>query len=214
MFNHQLSGLKLWKKNKDLVFTAANGEFAHMLGFNNPSQMMGKTDYDIPSRFADCAEIFRKNDLDVMQNHKTMKFLEIQQDAKNNWLVLFVVKSPCIENKNIIGTEGYCVDITSSFHKLNHSLIEPKSHLIDSTIPYLTKRETECLFLLLRGKTAREIGSILFLSHRTVEGRIEKIRFKFNCQTKSELISFALEQGYGSIIPESFFNQQLSLFLE
>lgn len=74
---------------------------------------------------------------------------------------------------------------------------------------HLSSRESECLFYLLRGKTAKQIARLLNLSPKTVEHYIENIKLKFQCQTKSELISKAIEQGFTNIIPKSIVFEQL-----
>ncbi len=52
----------------------------------------------------------------------------------------------------------------------------------------LTLRQFECCVLLLKGKTAKEIGVSLKLSARTVEYYLDIIKTKLNCKKKSELI--------------------------
>jgi len=52
----------------------------------------------------------------------------------------------------------------------------------------LTDRQLECCLLLLKGKTAKEIGISLNLSTRTVEYYFEIIKTKLDCKNKSELI--------------------------
>lgn len=51
-----------------------------------------------------------------------------------------------------------------------------------------TKREMECIALLLSGKTAVEIAKAQHLSPRTIEHRIEALKDKLDCPTKSALI--------------------------
>lgn len=53
----------------------------------------------------------------------------------------------------------------------------------------ITEREKECIKFILLGKTAPEIAKMLYLSKRTIEHRIESIKAKLQCKTKSELIS-------------------------
>ncbi len=67
----------------------------------------------------------------------------------------------------------------------------------------LTRRQSECLFFLLRGKAAKDIGRILKISPRTVEEYIEQLKIKFNCYRKSELICAAIEKGFMNNIPKS-----------
>ena len=52
-----------------------------------------------------------------------------------------------------------------------------------------TDRELECIKLLPGGKTAREMATLLHLSVRTIEHRLEKLKEKLNCKSKSELIA-------------------------
>jgi DNA-binding CsgD family transcriptional regulator len=53
---------------------------------------------------------------------------------------------------------------------------------------YFTKREAECMVLLLRGKTINSVANILKLSPRTVEYYIKNMKSKLGCRTKFELI--------------------------
>lgn len=52
-----------------------------------------------------------------------------------------------------------------------------------------TKRDLDCIKLLVKGKTAVEIAKLLHLSVRTIEHRFERLKDKLLCQTKSELIT-------------------------
>ena len=51
-----------------------------------------------------------------------------------------------------------------------------------------SKREVDCIFCLLSGKTAREAADILTLSVRTVENYIDTIKTKLDCYRKSEVL--------------------------
>ena len=53
---------------------------------------------------------------------------------------------------------------------------------------YFTKREAECMVLLLKGKTINSVASMLNLSPRTVEYYIKNMKSKLGCRTKFELI--------------------------
>lgn len=58
----------------------------------------------------------------------------------------------------------------------------------DQSVSGLSLKESKCLYYVLRGKSAREIGEILFISTRTVEGHIANAKDKLQCKTRSELI--------------------------
>lgn len=53
---------------------------------------------------------------------------------------------------------------------------------------YFTRRESECMLWLLRGKTINGVALVLKLSPRTVEYYIKNMKNKLGCRTKFELI--------------------------
>jgi DNA-binding CsgD family transcriptional regulator len=55
----------------------------------------------------------------------------------------------------------------------------------------LSRREAECLILLLRGRTAVEIGNLLNISSKTSESYMEKIKNKLCCSNRAELFDKA-----------------------
>ncbi len=61
----------------------------------------------------------------------------------------------------------------------------------------LTSKQLGCIIYLIEGKTAKEIAKILRISYRTVEGHINKLKIRFNCNTKNQLISKLLKNGLG-----------------
>jgi DNA-binding CsgD family transcriptional regulator len=54
----------------------------------------------------------------------------------------------------------------------------------------LTSRDFDCIKHLIKGKTAAEISKLLHLSARTIEHRIERLKEKLHCETKSELVAY------------------------
>lgn len=50
-----------------------------------------------------------------------------------------------------------------------------------------TVRELECIKEFLNGKTAREIAQALHLSNRTIEHRLDNLKDKLDCNSRSEL---------------------------
>ena len=127
------------------------------------------------------------------------------------------------ENDIVQGIFAYCFDLTTAINKLSNlsgaelwanddKLITNKANIghkykkID-----ITERQAECLFFLLRGKTAKEIAKFLNISPRTVEDYIEMLKLKFSCQTKNELVTAALERGLFNMIPKKILETQLLL---
>lgn len=67
-----------------------------------------------------------------------------------------------------------------------------KFSIVEAVKLGLTKRETECLLLLLEGKINKEIANLLKIGVRTVESYIDNIKKKLGCNNKSGIISKAV----------------------
>ncbi len=62
----------------------------------------------------------------------------------------------------------------------------------------LTDREAQVLRLICEGKSTKEIGSLLYLSFRTIQHHRANIKRKLNLKTTSDLMKYALRQGLAS----------------
>lgn len=150
--------------------------------------------------------------------------LDIHRFADNNVWTCISKKAPLKDDKrNIAG----CINQMSELNipaltKLGINLIKENTKKFNNQsnslllsaenhCPYkLSKRESECLFYLLRGSTAKETAKILEISSKTVEYYIENLKNKFTACTRAELISKAIEEGYLTIIPLSVLPNNLS----
>lgn len=59
-----------------------------------------------------------------------------------------------------------------------------------------TPRETAVLRLVAQGMTNREIGQVLSISHRTVQGHLANLYGKLNVNTRTEAVTEALRLGW------------------
>lgn len=64
----------------------------------------------------------------------------------------------------------------------------------------LTHRELDCLRLLIRGYTAKEIAYALGISFRTVETHLENLKSKTGIAHKSKLIKFIFENEFENLL--------------
>lgn len=69
------------------------------------------------------------------------------------------------------------------------------SHRQPDNAEQLTQRQREILQLLIEGHSAKEIGSILNLSPRTVEFHKYSLMSKLNLKTISALVQYAIKHG-------------------
>jgi DNA-binding NarL/FixJ family response regulator len=59
----------------------------------------------------------------------------------------------------------------------------------------LSARESDVLTLVARGRTDRQIGTELFISHRTVERHVSNILAKLDAHTRAEVAAIAHRDG-------------------
>lgn len=72
----------------------------------------------------------------------------------------------------------------------NYSLGEP----FDNT--YFTKREAECMVLILHGHTNIQVARLLNLSSRTIEFYIKNMRHKTGCLSKAHLMNCIAQTNF------------------
>jgi len=63
----------------------------------------------------------------------------------------------------------------------------------------LSNREIQVLKLLAEGKSSKEIAALLFIGIRTVHSHRRNINIKLNARKHSELVRYAIQQGYISV---------------
>ena len=224
MFN-QLPGC--WGcKDKDSVYVYANTEFSKIIGVDHHLDCVGITDFDIPSPPVECAEYFQEQDNLVITTGNRIRVLDIHPYADGNWRAHLFTKTPWKNEQNdIIGTIFSGVELKdTAILEVGHWICraaglnkkEQASFNLDihNQPINLNTRESEVLFLLLYGKKPQYIARVLGISVKTVENHVLHLRDKFNAKSKSELLEHALDLGFGSHIPESMLNRQLSVILK
>jgi DNA-binding NarL/FixJ family response regulator len=69
------------------------------------------------------------------------------------------------------------------------------SKLEDENVESLTPRETEVLTHIVQGYTNRQIGEVLNISVRTVEGHRANLSGKLGLQSRVDLVRYARDHG-------------------
>lgn len=208
----------------------------------NGNSIVGKTDFDL--FLEEVADIFRKNDLEVMHNDCVLIKEEVTCLANGDKLIQLSTKKALYDEKaRIIGVIGNTIDISefkkiktditdcakdkfifntkSAFEAIQYrksgtkkSFIRKNIYVINQhkKIIHLTPRQTECLFFIIMGKTAKIIAKILDISPRTAEEHIDQLKCKFRCSSKNELIEIAIANGFLETINSTIENDLGRLF--
>ncbi len=206
-----------------------NRAYADLVGvLDKPRDyLIGKTVADMHCRAAQCAAIFWEEDALVKRTKKMVRVLNSLQMADGLWKILQIDKQPVLNEEgnveaiifNLIDqSANHIIDLALSIAKTNkseHTI--PNGILINlSDIPDkidLKPKESECLFYLIRGFSYKEIAKIQNIAYRTVVDHIERLKLKFNAATTADLINRALAAGYPGSVPQSYFEQQISVIL-
>ena len=213
-------------KDLNSVFVYANDAYAKLIGFTQSNQCIGLSDSQMPSPTSRCAADFVRQDRYVIENKAQLKILDIHPYPDGSWRAHIFTKTPWLDdNGQVQGTIFYGQELSNTaILEVSHWIcratgLTSNETLAGDTPPTstlsskLTSRESEALFLLLYGKKPSYIAKIMKISIKTLESYVVRLRHKFGAHSKAHLIDLALEQGYGSYIPETLLKTQISVAL-
>lgn len=194
-----------------------NEKGCRMLGIRDPSSLWSNPlpDHLLPCPLSELHREFFEEDQLALKTEREQQFLGQYCYNGNDWRTIFYSKAPRY-------TEGKLVGLTTIIHDIGNTPLAPVSlRLLHMTNPgkkqfgyllrddyhelNLSKRQSEVLFFLIRGKTSKEIAEFLDVSQRTVETHVEYIKFKLSLETKADIIAFCVDNGYANMIPRSIF---------
>lgn len=165
----------VFTKNLHSEYLGCNQYFAQLLGLRSCLDVVGKTDFDFHWATSH-ANLYRERDLQVFAGYPLINFIESHPLPNGKIISVNVNKIPIYDN------HGNVKGLTCQFQSLPPSTSDIK----------LTAIQTECLYYLTQGFTAKEIAKKMFLSNRTIEFYLAILKNKLNCRNKAELIAKAL----------------------
>ena len=101
----------LFWKDEHSTFLGCNRVFAKQAGFNNPDEIIGKTDYDLPWDRKN-SDIYILDDQQVIRSQQPKLNIEEIMQVNNHRSVLLTSKVPLIKQGKTIGIIGIFQDIT------------------------------------------------------------------------------------------------------
>lgn len=216
---NQLPGCIGWK-DVTLKYQGANTNLLNAMQLDRQEELVGLNDQQLGLNSKQANAQFKQQDLRVLQGQS----LEIihQLESPGDGKTYLLQKNPLRDERNkIIGLIYQCIPWTQpellQLLKSVDQRYQPSQavsadyHVDENQNPLkLSKRELECLFLLLRGQTAQQTADILKLSRRTIESYLDNIKTKFGCFNKSELLIKAITLGYQNHLPKSLLDKDLT----
>ncbi|MBI2786895.1 MAG: hypothetical protein HYX60_11595 [Legionella longbeachae] len=196
-------------KTRESIFTHTNDATARLAGYKTAEELIGKTDYDVKCDAQKYADLFRAQDREAF-NLGMLNTIDIMKYCDAGLKILFTSRKTFQTQNGLTHLCSTAIElppmILGEVYKNNFIFGKTGSFQIINEIKkeeiHLSRRETQCIFFLLRGRSAKETASILNLSYKTVEDHIEKIKCKLNCSKKSELFDKAFHLGIHQYIPQ------------
>jgi len=103
----------IYWKDTHSVYLGCNTLFANLVGFENPKQLIGKTDYDLDwQSTGHTAESFQKDDKATMAGRIVANKEEILSLPNGKSLITIVSKRPIIDRGMVVGVIGLFTDVT------------------------------------------------------------------------------------------------------
>lgn len=212
-------------KDLNSNYSIITNDYARLLGWKDSDQCEGLTDFDIPCQAVEAAPQFVLLDQKAVKNDAGILSLYVC-NYSNGLKVLLSSKKPIFNEQGVItGIFGQVTDVSqSNIFQWIVSLKNSDKRMVEysnnsniyiinseqSPLP-LTKRQQSCLFLLIRGKTTKEIGAILNLSPRTIEEHISALKIKLDCFNKSQLIEKAIDTSFVNFVPMDMLERKINL---
>ena len=140
-------------KDREGKFLGCNKQFARAAGFENPSQVLGKTDFEITSS-SGLAETYRADDQDVLDHGQPKKHI-VEQTSVGNGSVrwLETTKIPLRgDDGQVYGVLGVFEDITE--RRQGVEILEQERNLLRTlidTLPssvYIYIKDFECRYVI------------------------------------------------------------------
>ena len=186
--------------NTDGRVKLMNESLANIYDLESPQQALGKNIFDFSAK--ETAEKIHHNDVLVMKKEENFFSEETVVNKLDEESIPFLsLKYPWYNEQNkVCGLLGMSIALeqhprASSLNTItNFGFLAPNKTANNNALNSLSKRELEIMKFLVRGNSAKQIATLLYLSVRTVEHHIANIKAKTNISSKYELANVFFDQ--------------------
>ena len=149
-------GVVFWK-NYNLVYLGCNRNFSSGAGLENPSEIVGKTDYELPWRKTE-ADAYRADDQQVMKSSvPKLHIIETQLQSDGSILWFDTNKIPLFDQEHkVIGILGVSNDITQ-LKEVEQKLRQAQHYLEDQVEERTKELKSANISLRINEKKFREL---------------------------------------------------------
>jgi DNA-binding CsgD family transcriptional regulator len=207
-----------WKffvvKNSDSQAVALSSNYAYCCGYQKPDDFLGLDDRALKCPAICLADTFLQEDKDLLKTAKNCVSLLI---ANLNYNDLFIgiytkikVGDHILSNGKILA-EGTALKhfqrLLAQTDRAFHQYINEHFTVIEQ-YPSLTARESQIYFLLIQLRSSTDISELLFISKRTVQHHIERIKERLKAPTTSILINLGRFLKYHTQVPVTLLDKE------
>lgn len=215
MINLEQSRSFIGIKDKNNVYRNVSQGYIDIYQFDTPKKVRGMHEYEIADFAFTSAHVSAhtiadnliKEDIEVLRGNSFFIFDLLL--IHNKLVIALGHKTPYIENNKIVGT----LFQATLFPELNkqiakHFLSNPDIIVSSHTYKHLdvfglapsrkydlTKRELDCISLLVKGATSNDIAHTLGLSKRTVDFYLRNVKDKLQVNKATEIVALAVADG-------------------
>ena len=197
----------LVEKDKDWKIITANSAFKELAGAKDIEQIKGLSDYELP--WSEYTHLYLPHHIDALAGEIYSSILPVKNYAGDINLYMHTRIGKKDAEGNISSLLNHFVEMADPAWQELNTLLAKKSpvpeqgyYINKSNLFNLTPKESEILFYLTQGKTAKQIARILLRSFRTIESHIARLKAKLHCRTTAELIIFAMTHGFMRMLPK------------
>lgn len=171
-----------------------NDAFLNISGADEYDDVIGSNDYDFWEKYA---PFMQENDSEVFSTQLSKTIIEPSILVNNNKQVFYLSHKVPLRARSgkIIGVFGQSVLYNQSLdivNQLKQLPFSPQELSDNKSTTELSNRQMQCLYYLIKGHTAKQIGKILGLSNKTVEFYFSNLKKKLGCNSRMELIKKAI----------------------
>ena len=207
--SRQLNKMKgiFFIKSADFRYAYVSEELVSCAGLLSRDEIIGKLDSELPWR--DVSGIYSYFDRYTVSYGKAFSITPHYNRSSQKYNLISSEKYAIYNKANIaIGIFGWVSLINDRVcvqSQLNEYLSVPirRTHYIDLKCSELalSKRESECLFYLMRGETTKSISLKLGVESRTINLYLENVKNKFSTFDRQGLINHAWASQFKYFIP-------------
>lgn len=198
LFRKGISFLLEREKNIDVIFEASNGnELLEFLKKNNVHPDIVLMDLKMPTRNGVETTKIVHNDFPnikiiALTSYNTKSFIaNMMNVGAVSYLMKNTTPKELIKTINEVALKGFYYN--EDVMQIIHDTFTSKYNNNQQETNYLTGREIEVLQLICEQKTAVEIGELLFISPRTVEGHRNNLLIKTESKNIVGLVVYAIQ---------------------